>query len=99
MGTHPIFESDFDCLTDMSNDIDYRKLIAQGNELKEKLTEGSRFDLIKGVGFGYLLGRYRAAPVVIGFGVGCVVDSYVRIPNVRQKVEYAIAYVKKFSEK
>ena len=41
----------------MSNDIDYSKLIAQGNELKEKLTEGSRFDLIKGVGFGYLLGR------------------------------------------
>ena len=41
----------------MSNDIDYSKLIAQGNEWKEKLTEGSRYDLIKGVAFGYLLGR------------------------------------------
>ena len=42
----------------MSENIDYEKILIEGNKLKEQITP-SRFDLIKGVAFGYCLGRVK----------------------------------------
>ena len=42
----------------MSENIDYEKILIEGNKLKEQITP-SRFDLMKGVAFGYCLGRVK----------------------------------------
>merc|ERR1712130_130897 len=36
MGTHPIFESDFDCLTDLSKDLNYKMATAANISKKRK---------------------------------------------------------------
>jgi len=65
--------------------MDKYEILSEGEKIANKWTQGSRFDLLKGVAFGYLLGRFRAAPVVLGLGTGILLDSYVRIPNLREK--------------
>ena len=46
----------------MSENIDYEKILIEGNKLKEQITP-SRFDLIKGVAFGYCLGRVKVLAI------------------------------------
>merc|ERR1712168_520307 len=62
MGTHPIFESDFDCLTEMSNVLDDQVALDQVNETKgalqelvgDKVKDSKNYILHKGEDFGII---------------------------------------------
>jgi len=41
------------------------------------------FDLMKGIGIGFVLGRFRAIPLVLGVAAGVTLDSYFRLPEMK----------------
>merc|ERR1712142_580249 len=94
MGTHPIFESDFDCLTVGSRmkDLSDAELLAE--YAKRKLERNgvctNGYDFMKGITLGFLVGRFRMGPVLLGMAAGVWADSTFQLPEVRPLVEPVI---------
>jgi hypothetical protein len=42
--------------------------------------------------------QFRALPVILGFGSGVLLDSYIRIPNIREKILLAKTEAENFTK-
>merc|ERR1711990_198240 len=101
MGTHPIFESDFDCLTEMPSTPDLSDAELLAEYAKRKLERNgvceNGYDLMKGFGIGLVVGTVRKsalAPVIFGFGAGIMADSYFHLPDISPTVNSITDQVK-----
>jgi len=70
-----------------NDDIPIEHILAGGSKIREELAKGDRAALLKGATVGYILGRFRGVPVILGLGAGVMLDSYVRLPNIWQNLK------------